>query len=975
MSGLTFSACDVGSVGLDVLRKLGQESNAWPTPSVPNDFTCGYAVDTSVQQSGRKHFKGLIRLTNVEGEDATAFELAVELNGTIKNISGGKIDDAADGYRITAPKSLQRRGIEVGDSHTMSVMGDGNPGQLSVRVVSINGSACDSVPPDVSVDASEGLFTAPGTLTLSADANDGAGIERVVFAQDGVEIGEVTAAPFTFDVEVTAALNGRHRFTATAYDASGNETESEAARVLVAIDNRFLGTAADTAADYATMPSVFNQLTPGNAGKWGVVEATRDVMNWEELDTAYAYARANGMKFKLHTLIWGQQQPNWIAALTPAEQLEELEEWMAAAAERYPDVDLIDVVNEPLHAPPAYAAALGGAGSTGWDWVIRSFELARVHFPDAELLLNDYQILMLAQFTQDYLRVIEVLQERGLIDGIGLQAHFLEQAELPVVEQNLATLAATGLPIYVSELDVNFANDARHANRLRDLVTIFFNQPSVVGVTHWGHLEGNMWRADAHLVYADGSHRPGMDWLVCAYAGGTDCSVPTYVPEGWHGTESGLRIEAEAYDQGQGVLALGNVVSYTDQGDWISFTGVDFQDSWDTFAVTYANGGGQTGSISLHLGSVDGPALVTVPLPPTASWGTSTTIEVPWTPTDGVHDLFVRFNDAYGVGNIDHLQFSASEGDDEGVNLVQNGGFEFDTSGWTPWYLNPTLSVTSELAHSGSQSLRVSNRSSGAGDNARYLLTDVVVPGTTYQVGAWATIGGTSVGTARLSAVIQCSNPPAGHNAFQWIENNSSVTPGEWVYLSGALTIPDCDLTEVSIYFEGTAAGVDMFIDDVSVRPPGGNLIQNASFETGTAGWTTWYQSPTLTTTSALSHDGDRSLVITNRTTGTGETARYVLTPVVTPGTSYAASAWVTVGGTQTSTVRLAAVVQCVNPPAGHNTYPWIQNNSSIVPGEWTQLSGTLAIPDCDLTEAFIYIDGAPAGTDIYVDEVYFGAP
>ena len=116
-------------------------------------------------------------------------------------------------------------------------------------------------------------------------------------------------------------------------------------------------------------------------------------MNWTELDTAYNFAKTNHIPFKMHTLVWGQQQPALDRGLPAAEQLAELEEWMAAVAARYPDVELIDVVNEPLHAPPSYAAALGGAGATGWDWVINAFDMARRHFPNAELLLNDYAIL------------------------------------------------------------------------------------------------------------------------------------------------------------------------------------------------------------------------------------------------------------------------------------------------------------------------------------------------------------------------------------------------------------------------------------------------------------------------------------------------------------------------------------------------------------------------------------------------------
>ena len=133
----------------------------------------------------------------------------------------------------------------------------------------------------------------------------------------------------------------------------------------------------------------WNQVTPENAGKWGSVENTRDVMSWGALDTAYALAKNNGFPFRMHTLIWGNQQPAWIEALPQAEQLEEIEEWFAAVATRYPDIDFIDVVNEPLHDPPDgpgdgnYIEALGGAGASGWEWVLRSFRLARLYFPTA----------------------------------------------------------------------------------------------------------------------------------------------------------------------------------------------------------------------------------------------------------------------------------------------------------------------------------------------------------------------------------------------------------------------------------------------------------------------------------------------------------------------------------------------------------------------------------------------------------------
>ena len=329
-------------------------------------------------------------------------------------------------------------------------------------------------------------------------------------------------------------------------------TTSNVARILVGVGNKFFGTTIDTAADYSRASTYFNQVTPGNSGKWGSVEATRDQMSWTNLDTAYAYAQANGMRFKLHTLIWGQQQPTWLSSLTPAEQLAEIDQWMALAAARYPDIRMIDVVNEPLHAVPSYSAALGGPGVTGWDWVIKAFEMARHYFPNAELLLNDYNVEALPDLATPYLQIINLLNQRGLIDGIGLQAHFLERAELPLIADSLNRFAATGLPHYVSELDVNFADDARQAQRVRDLFTLFWNHPSVVGVTHWGYLQGSMWRPDASLLRSDGTARPALDWINCFRAGGANCTVPDYVPTPRAGDKTGITLEAEEYDGGQG---------------------------------------------------------------------------------------------------------------------------------------------------------------------------------------------------------------------------------------------------------------------------------------------------------------------------------------------------------------------------------------------------------------------------------------
>ena len=107
----------------------------------------------------------------------------------------------------------------------------------------------------------------------------------------------------------------------------------------------------------------WNQVTPENDGKWGHVEGTRDVMNWTQLDIAYNLAKDNGFPFRFHVLVWGNQQPRWIVDLPPDEQLEEIKEWFQAVAERYPDIDYLEVVNEPLHDPPNEDPGNAGAGN------------------------------------------------------------------------------------------------------------------------------------------------------------------------------------------------------------------------------------------------------------------------------------------------------------------------------------------------------------------------------------------------------------------------------------------------------------------------------------------------------------------------------------------------------------------------------------------------------------------------------------
>ena len=266
------------------------------------------------------------------------------------------------------------------------------------------------------------------------------------------------------------------------------------------------------------IPSKFrnywNQVTPENSGKWGMVENSRDAMNWSSLETSYNYAHDNGFLFKQHTFVWGYQEPSWISNLSATEQREEVEEWIRKYGERFPETDFIDVVNEPFNRPASYREALGGAGETGWDWIIWSFEKARQYCPKAKLLINEYDVLNNPLLLKIYLEIVTLLKERNLIDGIGIQSHcFSVQETSPdTLLSHLNQLAETGLPLYPSELDF-LGDDTLQLHLYQGYFPIFWEHPAVKGITLWGWEYKKTWIDQTYLLNSSGGERPALTWL------------------------------------------------------------------------------------------------------------------------------------------------------------------------------------------------------------------------------------------------------------------------------------------------------------------------------------------------------------------------------------------------------------------------------------------------------------------------------
>lgn len=385
----------------------------------------------------------------------------------------------------------------------------------------------------------------------------GGTVTKVEFFSDSVKLGETSIdTSSTYSFLWTGVPAGSYRITAKAID---NDTAVFiSAGVIVTVGSKEVGSLGLSAGKGKYLANIisnsvrsdfnkyWNGVTAENACKWGSVERTRNVMNWVGADRSYNHAKDNNMAFRYHVLAWGSQYPSWIKALSPADFQAEMEEYIAAVAERYPLTDQIEVLNENMYlntwdkkehaeGTPFFRAGLGGPGETGYDWAIWLFEKARSYFPNTKLVINDFEMITNSAGRNEILDLVKVLRDRGLVDGIGTQAHYFnaDGINASTLKFALNSMANSGVPIYVTELDLKgkTASEANQLSSYKNAFPVFWEHPAVAGITLWGYVEGSTWSAGTGILNRDGSERSAMSWLKSYMAGLPNLGYPFNSPE------------------------------------------------------------------------------------------------------------------------------------------------------------------------------------------------------------------------------------------------------------------------------------------------------------------------------------------------------------------------------------------------------------------------------------------------------------
>ena len=274
-------------------------------------------------------------------------------------------------------------------------------------------------------------------------------------------------------------------------------------------------------ASYAGLLSgQYSMLEPGNAMKWDVTQPTMTTYNFQPGDELVAFAQANGMRVRGHNLCWYTQFPSWLApyaaTATPADMATLLENHIATEVTHFKgQVFAWDVVNEAFNDPSGSAPATlrdsiwydqPGIGQTGTGYIAQAFQWARAADPNALLFYNDYNIEEPGPKFDAVLSMVQSFVASGVpIDGVGFEMHVLNTyyPSATQLAQNIQALAALGLQVHITEMDVRLPVDSSGNASAADLqtqaqiyqtvLTTCLQQPNCTAFQVWGVSYNDSW--------------------------------------------------------------------------------------------------------------------------------------------------------------------------------------------------------------------------------------------------------------------------------------------------------------------------------------------------------------------------------------------------------------------------------------------------------------------------------------------------
>ncbi|XP_057965323.1 endo-1,4-beta-xylanase 5-like [Malania oleifera] len=206
--------------------------------------------------------------------------------------------------------------------------------------------------------------------------------------------------------------------------------------------------------------SRFTVTTFENEMKWYDTEVYPGRVDYSVPDAMLHFAQQNNIDVRGHNILWDdfQYQPWWVKSLSPSQLAAAVAKRINSVVSRYAGKLIAwDVLNENLHYS-FYENTLGRGATAGF------YQRACQIDGRATLFMNEYNTIEMSQdWSSSPARYLQKLREiRGSAAsckmGIGLEAHFTGAApNLAYMRASIDTLAAAGLPMWITELDLQWS--------------------------------------------------------------------------------------------------------------------------------------------------------------------------------------------------------------------------------------------------------------------------------------------------------------------------------------------------------------------------------------------------------------------------------------------------------------------------------------------------------------------------------------
>ncbi|KAH7518113.1 hypothetical protein FEM48_Zijuj09G0136100 [Ziziphus jujuba var. spinosa] len=224
----------------------------------------------------------------------------------------------------------------------------------------------------------------------------------------------------------------------------------------------------------------FTVTTFENEMKWYSNEPYQGKEDYSVSDAMLQFTKQHGISVRGHNILWDdpQYQPFWVKSLSGQQLSSAASKRLNSIMSRYKgQVIAWDVVNENLHHN-FFESKIGNTASSVF------YNLASKADGTTTLFLNEYNTIEepgeKSSTPAKYLaklREIKSFPGNGNIRlGIGLESHFTTPPNLPYIRSSIDTLAATGFPIWLTEVDAAYLEQILREGR---------SHPKVQGIVIW----------------------------------------------------------------------------------------------------------------------------------------------------------------------------------------------------------------------------------------------------------------------------------------------------------------------------------------------------------------------------------------------------------------------------------------------------------------------------------------------------------